>query len=102
MDGHVAALLELLAEGAQARKVLATRMGLSDRKTRGVVEEARRRGELVIWLDGLYRLASSASEFEEWARREQRSRLGTLHAQLSAMTRSAQRLWPAEQIRLAI
>lgn len=102
MDADVESLLDVLANGPQDRRILAMRMATTDRRMRRTVEEARRRGHLVVWLDGMYRIASTASDFEEWARREQRSRLGTLHSQLTAMTRTAARMWPAEQMRIAL
>jgi hypothetical protein len=82
--------------------VLAIRMGgIEDRRMRNAVDHARRRGELVIYLNGLYRLAESRDEFTEWAKREQQSRLRTLHQQLSAMSETVARKWP-EQTRMAI
>lgn len=95
----VDALLEILRAGAQDRRVLAMRMGVTDRRMRRAVEEARRRGELVIWRDGLYRLAASAAEYGEWETRELRSRLGTFGEQMRRMRAARDRLWPLEQAR---
>src|SRR4029077_12248355 len=73
------------------------------RRDRGAPDPRRRRPaprralpDPGVPLDGLYRIATSRAEFEEWVRREQQSRLATFHLQLSEMTRRADRLWPLE------
>lgn len=106
MDAHVEYLLDLLRSGAQDRAVLAQRMALSDRKTRRVIERARRHGELVITRPvgrmRLYAIADSRSEYEAWRRHELMSRMGTFGEQLRHMDATADRTWPAEQMRIAI
>ncbi len=105
-DRDVDALLQLLAEGPQERAFLCRRLGVSDRKARLFVEEARVRGHLVIWqrnergAGGLYRVAASLTEYDTWKRAEVQSRLGTLHEQLRAMDATAMRTFPPEQLRL--
>ena len=96
LDERMDQVLRWLREGPQDRKILAMRLGCDDRRMRLAIEELRLRGELVLTLDGLYRLASSRAEFDEWVRREQQSRLATFHLQLSEMTRAADRRWPLE------
>lgn len=100
MDADVARLLAYLGEGPLTRHNLAGWLQMSDRKMRSTVEEARRRGHLVVWHSGNYRLAESADEFNDWARKEVQSRIGTLAIQLRAMRTSRDRRWPAEQMRL--
>lgn len=107
-DCDVDALLQVLTEGAQERAFLCRRLGVSDRKARHFVEEARLRGHLVIWQrnergpGGLYRIAATRQEYDDFVRAEIQSRLGTLHEQLRAMNATADRQWPAEQLRLVV
>lgn len=102
IDGDIAALLSLLHEGPQDRRVLAMRMGsVEDRRMRNAIDHARRRGELVIRTNGLYALAASRAEYEAWERQELTSRLGTFGKQLHAMRETVARRWP-EQMRLGI
>jgi len=78
LDADVADLLRWLGQGAQDRGILAQKMGVPDRRMRKAIEEARRRGELVIVTRPgplhLYALARSRSEFDEWKRHELMSR----------------------------
>jgi len=103
LDADVADLLRWLGQGAQDRGILAQKMGVPDRRMRKAIEEARRRGELVIVTRPgplhLYALARSRSEFDEWKRHELMSRLGSFGAQLRAMEAAANRRWPLEQTR---
>jgi hypothetical protein len=94
-------VLRWLREGPQDRKILAMRLACDDRRMRMAIEELRLRGELVLTLKGMYRLATTRAEFDEWVRIEQQSRLATFHMQLSEMTRRADRLWPLEPRALA-
>jgi hypothetical protein len=105
LDRDVAQLLRWLAEAAQDRTILAQKMDVTDRRMRRTIEEARRRGELVITTPGplhLYRLAETRPEYELWKRLELMSRMGTFGAQLRAMDAAADRRWPAEQLRIAL
>lgn len=102
VDGDIAHLLDILAEGPQDRRILAMRMGgLEDRRVRNAIDHARRRGELVVRTNGLYALAASRSEYESWERQELTSRLGTFGKQLHAMRETVARRWP-EQLHLGI
>lgn len=100
VDGDIAALLSVLRDGPQDRRVLALRMGsIEDRRVRNAIDHARRRGELVIHDGGYYRLAESGEEYLAWERRAVTSRMGTFGEQLRAMRETVARRWP-EQLRL--
>lgn len=102
LDAYVDDVLRWLAQGRQDRGLLAQKMGISDRLMRRAIEEARRRGALVITTPGplhSYELAPSRAEYERWRRNEVMSRMGTFGAQLRAMDATADRRWPAEQTR---
>jgi len=102
IDAYVDDVLRWLGAGAQDRGILAQRMGCSDRKMRAAIEEARKRGALIITTPGplhLYELAPSREEYERWRRHEVMSRMGTFGQQLRAMDATADRRWPAEQTR---
>lgn len=102
---YVDDVLRWLLDGKQDRGILAQRMNVTDRLMRKAIEEARRRGELVITTPGplhLYELATSREEYERWRRHEVMSRMGTFGAQLRAMDAHADRRWPAEQLRLSV
>lgn len=102
LDRDVLQLLRWLKEGPQVRGILAQRMHLTDRRMRRTIEEARARGELVIWSDGLYRIASGRPEYEAWREHEVMSRMGRFGLQMRAMNARADRQWPAEQLRLSV
>lgn len=92
-----------LAEGVQDRGILAAKMRLKDRVMRRTIEEARRRGVLIITTPGplhTYAIAPSRAEYERWRKAEVLGRMGSLGAQLRAMDAAADRTWPAEQMRL--
>lgn len=102
IDEDVERVVGWLRQGKQDRGILAARMGVSDRRMRKAIEEARRRGELVITTAGplhVYELAASREEYERWRRHEVMSRMGTFGVQLRAMDARAARQWPAEQTR---
>jgi hypothetical protein len=103
IDVYVDDVLRWLAQGRQDRTLLASKMGVSDRKMRKAIEIARTRGALVITTPGplhLYELAPSRAEYLRWRRHEVMSRMGTFGKQLRAMDNTADRRWPAEQQRL--
>jgi hypothetical protein len=105
IDRDVADVLRWLHQGAQDRGILAQKMGVPDRRMRLAIQEARRRGELVIVTRPgplhLYAIASSRAEYDEWRRHELMSRLGAFGEQLRAMDARASRIWPLEQLRIA-
>lgn len=95
-------MLGWLADGKQDRGILAARMRVSDRLMRKAIEEARRRGHLIVTTPGplhAYELARSREDYARWRRREVMSRMGTFGVQLRAMDATADRQWPAEQLR---
>lgn len=98
-SSDVAMLLSFLGERPCARETLAYLMNTSDRKARKTIEDARQAGHLVIWSDGLYRIATTREEFDAWIDHEVNSRLGSFFAQKKAMTETATRRWP-DQLRL--
>jgi hypothetical protein len=103
LDARVDELVSWLQGGRQDRAVLAQRMRLPDRALRRLIEEARRRGVLVITTKGplhQYELAPAREEYERWRRHEVMGRMGSFGAQLRAMDAAADRVWPAEQLRL--
>lgn len=107
LDIDVDQLLRWLAEGPQDRVILAQRMGKADRMVRLAIEEARRRGHLVISerVNGntrirLYRIARTRAEYDEWERHEVMSRMGSFGQQLRAMRATRDRTWPYEQGRM--
>jgi hypothetical protein len=105
LDALVDELLRWLADGKQDRGILAQRMGVSDRLMRKAIEEARRRGALVVTTPGplhSYELAPTREEYERWRRHEVMSRMGAFGAQLRAMDATADRRWPAEQLRIGV
>jgi len=102
IDVYVDDVLRWLTIGRQDRGILAQRMGVNDRVMRKAIEEARKRGALVITTTGplhAYELAPSRAEYERWRRHEVMSRMGTFGQQLRAMDATADRRWPAEQTR---
>jgi len=102
VDDRMDQVVRWLTEGPQDRKILSMRLQCGDRQMRIAIEELRRRGQLIVTLHGYYRLAASRDEYEEWKRLELKSRLGTFHEQLRHMDAQADRVWPAEQLKIAI
>jgi hypothetical protein len=95
----IESLLQLLGEGKQDRAILAMKMGVRDRRMRMAVEAARAGGEMVLWGDGYYRLATSRMEYDVWEELELNSRITRLLQQRSAMRRRRDVTWP-EQMKL--
>ncbi len=94
LSAEINALIHHLEDRPWDRRILAQLMGVTDRKCRRTIEEARRSGHLVIWRDGEYALARSAEEYANWERHEVNSRLGSFFAQRKAMRETVARRWP--------
>lgn len=92
----MAALTGVLeTSGPQDRRILAQRLGMTDRRMRFAVEDARLRGHLVIHDGGTYAIARTRAEFDGWLR-VHRARFVTQLRQYRAMRRTASRLWPLQ------
>jgi hypothetical protein len=105
LDLDVAEVMRWLRDGKQDRGILAQKTRMTDRRMRKAIEEARRRGELVITTPGplhMYVLADSRGDYLAWRHHELMSRMGTFGQQLRAMDAAADRRWPAEQMRMAL
>lgn len=91
LSGDLIGLTHALSDAPPgvARDELAILMGVDDRRMRRAVEEARRRGILVIHDGEVYRLARSLEDYRAWRDHSLRSRLGAFGEQLRAMERTA-------------
>lgn len=73
---------------------------IRDSAVRVAIENARARGELVLWVDGKYRIARSVEEVETWISRETEPRMLRFAEQMRAMRARCAVTFPPEQMRL--